>query len=51
MTDESLIREVDEEVRLEQYQQLWKRYGNLLIAVSLIVVLSVAGFKAGNTTI
>ncbi len=46
MTDESLVREVDEEVRLEQYQQLWKRYGNLVVAVSLVVIASVAGFKA-----
>ena len=46
MTDESLVREVDEEVRLEQYQQLWKRYGNLSSAVSLVVIASVAGFKA-----
>jgi hypothetical protein len=46
LTDESLIREVDEEVRLEQYQQLWKRYGNVIIAVTVIIVASVAGFKA-----
>lgn len=45
MTDESLIREVDEEVRLEQYQKLWKRYGNLVLAVGFLVVASVAGYK------
>ncbi len=45
LTDELLVREVDEEVRLEQYQQLWKRYGNLVVAVSLVVIASVAGFK------
>ena len=46
MTDESLIREVDEEVRLEQYQRLWKRYGSFVIAVSFLAVVSVAGYKA-----
>jgi hypothetical protein len=46
LTDESLIREIDDEVRLEQYQRLWKRYGNLIIAASFIVIASVAGFKA-----
>jgi hypothetical protein len=45
LTDESLIREVDEEVRLEQYKQLWKRYGNLIIAVSVLVVAVVAGYN------
>jgi hypothetical protein len=45
LSDESLVREVDEEVRLEQYKQLWKRYGNLVIAVTVIVVVSVAGYK------
>ncbi len=45
MTDESLIREVDEEVRLEQYQRLWKHYGNFVIALTVVVVASVAGYK------
>jgi hypothetical protein len=45
LTDESLIREVDEEVRLEQYKQLWRRYGNLIVAVGVIVVAVVAGYK------
>lgn len=45
MSDESLFREVDEEVRQEQYKKLWDRYGNLIIAVCLLVVAGVAGYK------
>ena len=45
MSDESLFREVDEEVRREQVKKLWNRYGTLLVAVSLAVIVGVAGWK------
>lgn len=45
MSDESLFREVDEEVRQEQLQKLWQRYGNILIAVAVGIVLAVGGLK------
>ena len=45
MSDESLFREVDEEVRQEQFQKLWARYGNLIMAACFAVVAGVAGFK------
>ncbi len=45
MSDESLFREVDEEVRREQVKKLWDRYGTLLVAVSLLVIIGVAGWK------
>lgn len=45
MSDDSLFREVDEEVRRDQALKLWQRYGNYVVAVSLAVVLAVAGFK------
>ena len=45
MSDESLFREVDEEVRREQMEKLWKRYGNWFIAFSLGLVVAVAAFK------
>lgn len=45
MSDESLFREVDEEVRQEQYKKLWDRYGNHIIALCFVVVAGVAGFK------
>ncbi len=45
MSDESLFREVDEEVRQEQYQKLWDRFGNYFIGLCFVVVAGVAGFK------
>lgn len=45
MSDESLFREVDEEVRQEQFKKLWERYGNAIIAMCFVVVAAVAGFK------
>jgi hypothetical protein len=46
LSEESLFREVDEEVRQEQYKKLWDRYGNALIALCFLVVIGVGGFKA-----
>jgi hypothetical protein len=45
VSDESLFREVDEEVRQEQFKKLWERYGNYVLALCVIVVAGVAGFK------
>jgi hypothetical protein len=45
VTDESLIREVDEEVRQEEYQKLWDRHGTKLIAAVVAAVLAVAGYE------
>ncbi len=45
MSDESLFREVDEEVRQEQFKKLWARHGNAIIGACLLVVAGVAGFK------
>lgn len=46
MSDDSLFREVDEEFRRDQALKLWKRYGNLVVAVALAVVVAVAGVKS-----
>lgn len=40
-----IFNEVDEAVRQEQWQKLWKRYGHWLIAV---VVLAIVGTAAGS---
>jgi len=48
LSDESLFREVDEEVRQEQYKKLWARYGNLVIGVCLLVILGVGGYQGWN---
>jgi hypothetical protein len=45
LSDESLFREVDEEVRQEQFKKLWARYGNLVIAVCLLVIAGVGGYE------
>ena len=45
MSDESLFREVDEEVRQEQFKKLWARYGNLIMGLCLLVIAGVAGFQ------
>ncbi|WP_421694442.1 tetratricopeptide repeat protein [Aestuariivirga sp.] len=45
MSDESLFREVDEEVRQEQFKKLWSRYGNAVVGLGVLVILGVAGFQ------
>ena len=40
-----IFHEVDEEVRREKLQQLWERHSNLLIALALLVVLAVGGWR------
>jgi hypothetical protein len=45
VTDESLFREVDEEVRQDEYKKLWDRWGNAFVGVAVAVVALVAGFK------
>jgi len=45
VSDESLFREVDEEVRQEQFKKLWERFGNYAVALCFVVVAGVAGLK------
>jgi hypothetical protein len=45
LSDESLFREVDEEVRQEQFKKLWARYGSLVIGVCLLVIVGVGGWQ------
>jgi hypothetical protein len=45
MTDESIFREVDEEVRQEEYKKLWQRYGNLIMAAVSAVLIAVGGYE------
>jgi hypothetical protein len=40
-----IFQEVDEAVRREQLQKLWKRYGNFVIAAAVLVVLAVGGWS------
>lgn len=45
MTDELLFREVDEEVRQDEYKKLWQRHGKLISTAIAAVVLGVGGFQ------
>jgi hypothetical protein len=46
---DSLFREIDEELRQDQFNKLWKKYGNYAIAVALLAVVGVAGYQFWQT--
>lgn len=48
MTDESLFREVDEEVRQDEFKKLWQRHGGKISAVVLALLAGVAGWQGYN---
>ena len=41
-----IFHEVDEEVRREQLKKLWDRYGSLVIAACVLLVVAVGGWRA-----
>lgn len=41
-----IFREVDEEVRREHYKKLWERYGKYVIALAVVLIASVSGWRA-----
>ena len=45
MSDDSFIREVDEELRSDRVQEFWTKYGKLLIAGAVGIVLVTGGTK------
>jgi hypothetical protein len=40
-----IFQEVDEEVRRERLEQLWKRYGNLIIAAAFVILAGVGAWR------
>lgn len=44
--EDSLLREIDEDLRRERYALLWKRYGWVIITLVVVLVVSVAGYEA-----
>lgn len=40
-----IFNEVDEEVRREQLKKLWDRYGHYFVALALLVVIGIAGWR------
>jgi hypothetical protein len=44
LSQESLLREIDEDIRRERYAKLWKRYGSYVIAALVLLLAGVAGY-------
>ncbi|MBX9683717.1 MAG: tetratricopeptide repeat protein [Hyphomicrobium sp.] len=42
---DSLLREVEEELRREQMQKIWERYNGLILGGVALIVLAVGGYK------
>ena len=40
-----IFQEVDEEVRRERLEQLWKRYGNVIIAGAVVILAGIGGWR------
>ena len=47
--DDAIIREINDELREEQMHKLWRRYGSVIIAVAVAVVVIVAGYQGWKT--
>jgi len=41
-----IFQEVEEDVRRERYEQLWKKYGNHVIGAAAVLVIAVGGWQA-----
>jgi hypothetical protein len=41
-----IFREVDEELKQDRHEKLWRQYGKFVIAGAVVVVAAVAGWKA-----
>ena len=45
MSDGDIIREVEEDLRRERYEALWKQYGNYVVAAAFAIIVGVAGYQ------
>jgi hypothetical protein len=43
--DDSFIREVNEELRSDQFRGAWQRYGRVVIGVAVLIVVGTAGYR------
>lgn len=41
-----IFREVDEELKQDRYEKLWRQYGKFVIGAAVLIVAAVAGWKA-----
>lgn len=46
MSDDSFIREVNEELRQDKAKALWGRFGPIVIGIAVLVVVATAGYVA-----
>jgi hypothetical protein len=46
MSDDSFIREVNEEIRQERARLIWERFGPIAIVIAILIVLGTAAFVA-----
>jgi hypothetical protein len=40
-----IFREVEEDVRRERFEQIWKQYGDYIIAGAALIVIAIAGYE------
>lgn len=45
MSDDSFVREVNDELRQDQIKGLWNRFGYIIIALAVLIVLGTAGYR------
>jgi hypothetical protein len=45
MSDDSFVKEVNDDLRTDQYKSLWDRYGIILVGAAVAVVLATAAFE------
>ena len=45
MTLSDIFHEVEEEVRRERFEQLWKQYGDYIIAGVALIIIAIAGYE------
>lgn len=48
MSDDSFVREVNEELRQDQLKAVWRRYGMAIIGAVVLVLAATAGYVAWN---
>ena len=49
MTDPSLFREVDDDLERQRLNDMWRRFGPLLILAALLIVCGTAGYTAWHS--
>jgi len=45
MSDDSFIREVEEELRNERLKDFWSKFGNYIIALAVLIVIGTASYR------